>query len=444
MLGAAAKHLTPCLLELGGSPPRLQSHVTARRARPPSAQPHPCSSTHPPPPAGKSPCIVDKSASLRHAARRLVWGSFLNAGQTCVRPDFVLVHEAVAEEFFALVKEACAAPRPAPLRGPPQSRSLTHAPPPLASAPPPSSLSRLLQFYGADPQRSEWLGRCVNDAAFQRLQRLLNGPCAQGKLLVGGGADASDRYVEPTVLDYGSDLAAFMRCAAMQDEIFGPILPAARFSSLEQVVALIKGLPTGKPLALYCFAQDAAFIDVIRRRTTSGALDINDSMMQLANTELPFGGVGASGMGAYHGKHTFEAFTHEKAVLEKSQWLDNLLAPARQRAWRAGPSLMRLWRVVARALSCPVVLAPPRSLSWSAAPLAGAGPAFSALHAYEAGRGQAALGSHRHRCRQRAPPQGVLGGHYLLDLVAAGVPNHAERVMLTVVLCHTHVQYPCL
>jgi len=251
---AAAKQLTPCLLELGG----------------------------------KSPCIIDRSADLAHAAKRFVWAAFVNGGQTCVRPDFLMVHEAVADAFLAQVR-------------------------------------RCVQSFYGDAQATEWFGRCINDAAFARLAALVSG--AAEHVVIGGHVDKADRFIAPTILDYGSDLGRFKASEAMQDENFGPVVPAVRFQDVEQVVELVRGLPTGKPLALYAFSRDAAFCETIRRRTTSGALNINDCLMHMANNGLPFGGVGASGMGAYHGEHSFKAFTHEKAVLEKSQALDALLTP---------------------------------------------------------------------------------------------------------------------
>ena len=248
---AAAKHLTPCILELGG----------------------------------KSPTIVDKTANLEHAARRICWGTFLNGGQTCVRPDFAMVHADVVGPFLEEMKKA------------------------------------VLDFYGDDSQESEWYGRCINDKAFERLSAIVDS--SRDRIVLGSGrVDAKDKYVEPTVLNYGADMAAFTASAAMQDEIFGPILPMVTFTSMETVISYVKALPTGKPLALYAFSQDNAVIETIKRRTTSGGLVINDNLMHLANHELPFGGIGASGMGAYHGERSFSAFTHEKAVLEKSQMLD--------------------------------------------------------------------------------------------------------------------------
>jgi len=252
VLAAAAKHLTPCMLELGG----------------------------------KSPAIVDRSADLDHAAGRLVWGTFVNSGQTCVRPDFCLVHDAVADKFLQLLK------------------------------------TKLLAFYGRDAQLTEWFGRCINPAAAKRLAGLIDS--CKAHVYHGGRVDLADRYIEPTILDYGRDLRAFSASEAMQDEIFGPILPCARYTDLEDVLRLIKELPTGKPLALYAFTRDDRVTHAIRTRTTSGALGINDCLMHLANHDLPFGGVGASGMGAYHGRRSFLAFSHEKAVLQKYAAVDQL------------------------------------------------------------------------------------------------------------------------
>jgi len=247
---AAAEHMTPCVLELGG----------------------------------KSPCVVDSSADLEHASQRLCWGTFLNGGQTCVRPDFCLVHEDVADAFFKQMQKT------------------------------------LLSFYGENPQETEWFGRCINESAFTRLAQLVE----ENKqyIVTGGKMDKADKFISPTVLDFGSDIDLFRNSSVMQDEIFGPLLPCFRYKNIEDAVSMIKDLPTGKPLALYAFGSDATFIKTIKTRTTSGGLCINDCLMHLANHDLPFGGVGSSGMGSYHGKYSFDCFTHEKAVLEKSQLLD--------------------------------------------------------------------------------------------------------------------------
>lgn len=247
---AAAEHMTPTVLELGG----------------------------------KSPCIIDRTANLEHAAERLVWGSFLNGGQTCVRPDFAMVHEDVADKFFQQIQVT------------------------------------MLKFYGPNPKETEWFGRCINQSAFKRLSKLVDDN--KERMVVGGQTDANDKYIQPSVFDFGSDMKAFESSGLMRDEIFGPLLPCYRYSDTEEVISFVRRLCTGKPLALYAFGSDPKFAESIKTRTTSGGLIINDCLMHLANHELPFGGVGASGMGHYHGHFSFECFTHKKAVLEKSQFLD--------------------------------------------------------------------------------------------------------------------------
>jgi len=248
---AAAEHLTPVILELGG----------------------------------KSPCIVSKDADLDLAAQRLIWGTFLNSGQTCIRPDHCLVHESVADKFLSLCKE------------------------------------KLVEMFSADPQKSENFGRIINESAWERLNEILQK--SRSNIYVGGRSDKSDKYIEPTIVDYGTDGAAFDNCAAMQDEIFGPILPVLRFRDFEQdVIKRIRNLPTGKPLAMYLFSEDQKLVDSVTRRLTSGGLCINDTLMHIANADLPFGGVGASGMGSYHGERSVKCFSHEKAVLTKYSALD--------------------------------------------------------------------------------------------------------------------------
>lgn len=247
---AAAKHLTPTVLELGG----------------------------------KSPTIIDRSAHITHAVERIAWATFLNSGQTCVRPDFCLVHNDVADEFFQKFE------------------------------------ATVNEFYSKNPQTTEYYGRVINAKAFERLAGLLKNSKAAIKF--GGAVDESERYIQPTVFDFGKDLKAFRDQEIMQDEIFGPLLPCARYSNIEEVVQFVRSLPTGKPLACYCYSRDKAVIDTISQRTTSGGLCINDAVMHLANHELPFGGVGESGMGSYHGHHSFKCFTHEKAVLRKYPAID--------------------------------------------------------------------------------------------------------------------------
>jgi len=178
------------------------------------------------------------------------------------------------------------------------------------------------EFYGNDSQKTEYYGRIINAKAFERLADLVKK--SESFIKFGGKVDATERYIEPTVFDFGSDLTAFRAQPLMQDELFGPLVPVATFTNVDEVIDLVRGLPTGKPLACYCYSRDKAFIDAISNRTTSGGLCINDSVMHLANHELPFGGVGESGMGSYHGVYSFNTFTHQKAVLRKYPAIDEM------------------------------------------------------------------------------------------------------------------------
>ncbi|MCU1487858.1 MAG: NAD-dependent aldehyde dehydrogenase [Actinomycetia bacterium] len=236
---AAAKHLTPTTLELGG----------------------------------KSPTYVHASADLAIAARRIAWGKFLNAGQTCIAPDYVLADRAIRDELVdKLVAEVGA-------------------------------------FYGDEPQRSTSLGRIIDDRHVARLQRLLDdGP---GTIVTGGTVHAADRYVAPTITvdpPPGS--------AVMAEEIFGPILPVLAVDGPDEAVAFVNARP--KPLALYVFAQDEHPIDTVIEGTSSGGVCVNQTLMHLVPANLPFGGVGDSGSGAYHGKAGFDAFSHHRSVLRKA------------------------------------------------------------------------------------------------------------------------------
>jgi aldehyde dehydrogenase (NAD+) len=182
--------------------------------------------------------------------------------------------------------------------------------------------STVKEFYSNNAQSTEYYGRIINAKAFERLAGLVDK--SKPAIKFGGAVDAKDRYIQPTVFDFGSDLKAFRNQEIMQDEIFGPLLPVARYSDIEEVVNFVRTLPTGKPLACYCYSRDSKVIDTISHRTTSGGLCINDSVMHLANHELPFGGVGESGMGSYHGHYSFSCCTHEKAVLRKYPAIDEM------------------------------------------------------------------------------------------------------------------------
>lgn len=241
VLAAAAKHLTPTTLELGG----------------------------------KCPAIVCADAPVELAARRIAWGKFMNAGQTCVAPDFVLVARAAREALVVAMKEA--------LHG----------------------------FYGDDPARCEEYGRIVNQAHFERLVNYLR----DGKPVHGGRHEAKNLFIAPTILTGVSPDAA-----VMQEEIFGPILPVLEFDKLDDALALLRGKPT--PLALYVFTGDRETEARVLADARSGGACVNDVVSHMIGAGLPFGGLGASGMGAYHGRAGFEAFSHQRAVLRRATWLD--------------------------------------------------------------------------------------------------------------------------
>jgi aldehyde dehydrogenase (NAD+) len=250
VMEAAAKHLTPVTLELGG----------------------------------KSPTIVAADADLAQAARQVAFGKFFNAGQTCIAPDYILVEEPVHDAFL-------------------------------------DELTRTVRgFYGDDPKTSPDYGRIVNQQHHRRLSALLD---AGGfdRVVMGGERDEADRYLAPTVLDGVSPDSE-----VMADEIFGPILPVLSVGSVDEAIAFVNVRP--KPLALYLFTRSEATERRVVARTSSGAVDVNVVAQHWGAPQLPFGGVGASGMGAYHGRHGFETFSHRKPVLAKDPRMDpRLLQP---------------------------------------------------------------------------------------------------------------------
>lgn len=241
VMEAAAKQLIPVTLELGG----------------------------------KSPCIVDVGQDLKLVAKRIVWGKLLNAGQTCIAPDYIMVHDDIKDEFVFALAEA------------------------------------IKSSYGNDAKENKDYPRIVSRANTERLSYLLEG----ATIYYGGKIDVEVKYVEPTIL---IDVAPEM--PVMQQEIFGPIIPVLTFSDVDQVVQFVNGKP--KPLALYCFSDNKSFIQRIINEVPSGGVTINDTLMHISNNRLPFGGVGNSGMGHYHGKYSFDLFSHKKAVLIRGTWLD--------------------------------------------------------------------------------------------------------------------------
>lgn len=243
VMAAAAKHLTPVCLELGG----------------------------------KSPAIVTRSANLKIAARRIIWGKLLNTGQTCVAPDYVIADQTIKKDLLLELEKA------------------------------------ILHFYGGDIENNPDYGRIVNDHHFTRLSKILDADQAQ--IFFGGRTDPATRFIEPTLLDL-PDLDA----ASMKEEIFGPLLPVLTYQATADLIETVRHFPN--PLALYLFSSDQALCRQLLERIPSGGVSINDTVDHLANPYLPFGGVGNSGIGAYHGRYSFETFSHQRAVYQKATWLD--------------------------------------------------------------------------------------------------------------------------
>lgn len=242
-MALAAPHLTPVTLELGG----------------------------------KSPAIVDKTANVEIAAKRIAWGKFLNAGQTCVAPDYVAVHADVKEKLTASLK---------------------------------GSIKR---FFGEDPKSSPDLARIVSARHFKRLSSFL-----VGNIIYGGEQNEGERYIAPTLIDEPD-----AEHPAMKEEIFGPILPIISWKEQTEVIQLVRRSP--QPLACYLFSDDKKTINSLNEALTFGGGCINHCVLQLANPDLPFGGVGHSGMGSYHGYESFRGMSHFKSLLSTPTWLDHAL-----------------------------------------------------------------------------------------------------------------------
>ncbi|MCR1976047.1 aldehyde dehydrogenase [Clostridium sporogenes] len=241
VMRAAAEHLTPITLELGG----------------------------------KSPCIVDKDANIDLAARRITWGKFLNAGQTCVAPDYLVVHRNIKEKLISSIE------------------------------------NYIIEFFGENAFESEEYPRIINERHFKRLEGYLK----EGKIVSGGKTDISNLYIEPTIIEEIN-----LKNRIMEEEIFGPIFPVIEFEGIDEVIDIVKNNP--KPLALYYFSEDKEKQEFIIKNISFGGGCINDTIMHLSTSTLPFGGVGSSGMGRYHGRASFEAFSHKKSILKKSNLID--------------------------------------------------------------------------------------------------------------------------
>ncbi len=241
IMAAAAKHLTPVTLELGG----------------------------------KSPCIIDADVDLKYAAKRITWGKYLNAGQTCIAPDYLLADSRIKSDLLTEIKKC------------------------------------VKDFYGEEPFQSPDYARIISRRHLERLQPLLK----DGKIVIGGESNPEEKYIAPTVID-----GVNWDSPVMAEEIFGPILPVLEYTDLNIAIAQINARP--KPLALYFFSKDKQKQEQVLQQTSSGGVSINDTIMQVGVTDLPFGGVGDSGIGAYHGKASFDTFSHYKSVLKKGLWFD--------------------------------------------------------------------------------------------------------------------------
>lgn len=230
---------------------------------------------------GKSPVVVEPDANLEVAAKRIIWGKLINTGQTCIAPDYVLAHASIKDELVRRMKDA------------------------------------IVHFYGTDPSVNADYGRIINTRHFDRLATMVEQDRA--RIVHGGAHSREKRYMEPTILDQvqWSD-------ASMAEEIFGPILPVLTYDSLEEAIRQIQDQP--KPLALYLFTQNRSVEKKVLSRISFGGGCVNDTISHVASSALPFGGVGQSGMGAYHGRHSFELFSHRKSILKKTTRLETGLA----------------------------------------------------------------------------------------------------------------------
>ncbi|MBN9646061.1 aldehyde dehydrogenase [Terrisporobacter glycolicus] len=226
---------------------------------------------------GKSPVIVDNTADLKVSAKRILWGKLTNAGQTCVAPDYLLAHEHIYEELIEELKNT------------------------------------IVEFYGNDIINNKEFGRIINEKHMNRLNNILEND--KDKIVVGGDVDFEQRYISPTII---RDVT--LEDSVMKDEIFGPILPVIKYKDLEDIKYYIS--KHKNPLALYVFSENDDFSEDIIRRFTFGGGCVNDTISHVASAHLPFGGVGTSGMGNYHGRASFDTFTHTKSIVKKSTKID--------------------------------------------------------------------------------------------------------------------------
>lgn len=263
IMTAAARHLTPVTLELGG----------------------------------KSPCIVHEDAHLKYGVKRIAWGKFFNAGQTCIAPDYLLIHRKIKDRFVEKMT------------------------------------GTILSFYGENPMQSPDYARIINARHFDRLLRFLK----TGRKVYGGDYHREELYISPTMIDQVAP-----EDPVMQEEIFGPVLPIIEYDEIDEAIAFVNQRP--RPLALYCFSEGVKIQDKVLGETSSGGGCINDTVSHVGSQELPFGGIGDSGMGAYHGKSGFDTFSHQRGILIRSNLVD---MPLRYPPYQNRVSLLqRLFRII--------------------------------------------------------------------------------------------------
>ena len=241
IMEAAAKHLTPVTLELGG----------------------------------KSPVILHKDARLDYSIKRIAWGKFFNAGQTCLATDYLLVHRDIKEVVMKKLRET------------------------------------IIAFYGEDPEKSPDYARIISERHVDRIVELMKG----GSIYYGGRVNRKEKYIEPTIIDNVT-----LKDKIMKEEIFGPLLPVMEYSDINEAIEIINGMP--RPLALYVFTESGQIEKRVLERTLSGGGCVNDTISHVGSTTLPFGGIGDSGIGSYHGKTGFDTFTHERSILKRSTLFD--------------------------------------------------------------------------------------------------------------------------
>jgi aldehyde dehydrogenase (NAD+) len=241
IMNTAARHLTPVTLELGG----------------------------------KSPTIVHRDAHLEYAAKRIAWGKYFNAGQTCLAPDYLLVHREIKERFINIF------------------------------------IKTIISFYGNNPSTSPDYARIINSRHFARICALMK----SGTIIHGGRTDPGTRYIEPTILDN-----VHLEDPIMKEEIFGPLFPVISYENIEEALNIINAMP--RPLALYLFTKDRKIEKLVLQNTSFGGGCINDTVSHVGSANLPFGGIGDSGMGLYHGKAGFDTFSHQRSVLKRSNLID--------------------------------------------------------------------------------------------------------------------------